>query len=87
MAITEEQQKTIDNLTNKYAEKLRKRIENGKDLAAPRKGRLPSDVPKENADEYVVLRIQLTQLKRQRQESAARLRELREKMDALRKTE
>jgi len=84
MGITKEQQAEIDAMTEKYMGRLKERAAEGKPLKTIRAGRSPSGVSEENMEEYVALRDQLNNLKKLRRDSAVKLGELKEQMEALR---
>ena len=82
--LSKDVQAQIDAMTARYTERLAKKAAEGKDLISERMGRVPSDVDDKHRDEYIELRNQLVKLKELRQESVAKLRELKQEMNALR---
>jgi hypothetical protein len=84
MGLTKAQQEQIEKMTQKYTERLAKKAADGKELSSAHGGRIPSDVAEENVEAYKDLREQLVTLKKLRQESVGKLRELKEQIEELR---
>lgn len=84
MALTKDQKEQIEKLSTRYIERLERKATEGKELIAPRRGRIPKGVSEDNLETYISLRDQLATLKKLRQESTGKLRELKEQMEELR---